>query len=555
MNTSTKTKNTKSTTVSPKIAVLGCGYWGKNLVRNFHELGHLYAVADLHHPAAEKMASQYHVQCLVWDEIIKNPEIDAVVIATPAISHAMYAKQALEAGKHVFVEKPLALKLNDAAMLCQLAKQHNLRLMVGHLLRYHPVFQKLQSIIKQGNLGRIQYVYSNRLNFGKIRREEDILWSFAPHDISMIISLIGSEPESVDAIGGYYLHKTIADVTTTHLVFPGGEQAHIFVSWLHPFKEQKLIVVGDRGMAVFDDGQSWKTKLTLYPHQVEWLEGMPLPAKADAVFVGVEEAEPLQEECKHFVRCIMNHESPITDGEEGLRVLKILDKATKSLTEKQKPSASMLHLHSKHEKAEHQLRFPGVEVHESAYVDEDVEIGEGTKIWHFSHILSKTTLGKQVSVGQNVMIGPEVVVGNHCKIQNNVSLYKGVTLEEGVFCGPSCVFTNVNNPRAEISRKNEFRPTYVERGVTIGANATIVCGHRLGAYSFIAAGAVVTNDVPPYALMAGVPARQIGWMSEAGERLGKDLVCPRTGTQYHLNHHNQLERMNIELDVSESVNQ
>ena len=172
-------------------------------------------------------------------------------------------------------------------------------------------------------------------------------------------------------------------------------------------------------------------------------------------------------------------------------------------------------------------------VHESAYVDEAVSIGEDTKIWHFSHILPQTKIGKGCVLGQNVVVGPEVVVGDNCKIQNNVSLYKGVTLEEGVFCGPSCVFTNVNNPRAEIEKKSEFKQTIVRKGATIGANATIVCGVTLGAYSFIAAGAVVTSDVPDFALMVGVPARQVGWVSRFGERLGGDMKCPVTGEMYH----------------------
>ena len=141
-------------------------------------------------------------------------------------------------------------------------------------------------------------------------------------------------------------------------------------------------------------------------------------------------------------------------------------------------------------------------------------------VWHFSHLLSGVRIGRDCAIGQNVMIGPEVTVGNHCKIQNNVSLYRGVTVEDGVFCGPSCVFTNVLNPRAEIERKDEFRATVVRRGATIGANATIVCGHELGEYCFVAAGAVVTRDVPPFALVAGNPARRIGWVSQSGERLG-----------------------------------
>jgi UDP-2-acetamido-3-amino-2,3-dideoxy-glucuronate N-acetyltransferase len=173
-------------------------------------------------------------------------------------------------------------------------------------------------------------------------------------------------------------------------------------------------------------------------------------------------------------------------------------------------------------------------VHESSYVDDGVEIGDGTKIWHFSHILTGSRIGRNCSVGQNVMIGPDVTVGDRCKIQNNVTLYKGVELEEGVFCGPSCVFTNVLNPRAEVERKDEFRATLVRRGATIGANATIVCGVELGAYCLIGAGAVVTRDVPPYSLMAGVPARRIGWVSRAGEILDETLACPRTGEKYRL---------------------
>jgi len=179
-----------------------------------------------------------------------------------------------------------------------------------------------------------------------------------------------------------------------------------------------------------------------------------------------------------------------------------------------------------------QTRFPGVIVHESAYVDEGVEIGEGTSIWHFAHILSGSVIGRNVVLGQNIMAGPNVRIGDGCKIQNSVAIYEGVELEADVFCGPSCVFTNVFNPRAAVSRKNEFRKTLVKRGATIGANATIVCGITIGEYAFVGAGAVVTRDVPAYALMIGSPARRTGWMSRAGEKLGSDLVCPRTSERY-----------------------
>jgi UDP-2-acetamido-3-amino-2,3-dideoxy-glucuronate N-acetyltransferase len=188
-------------------------------------------------------------------------------------------------------------------------------------------------------------------------------------------------------------------------------------------------------------------------------------------------------------------------------------------------------------------RFAGALIHISSYVDDGAVIGRGTKIWHFSHILPGTVIGENCSIGQNVMIGPDVTVGNGCKIQNNVSIYEGVELADDVFCGPSCVFTNVSNPRAHLSRKNEFRKTPVGRGASIGANATIICGHSLGEYCFIGAGAVVTGNVPSFALMVGVPARRIGWMSKAGERLADNFVCPRDGTRYREAHANQLEEI------------
>ncbi|MDJ1160257.1 Gfo/Idh/MocA family oxidoreductase [Chelatococcus sp. SYSU_G07232] len=510
-----------------RVAVVGCGYWGKNLVRNFAELGALEALVDAHAPTVEALLAKHGGRALTFEAALADPKIDAVAIAAPAALHYTLAKRALEAGKHVFVEKPLSLEVAEAKALCALAERLDRRLMVGHLLQYHPVFLELKKLVRDGRLGRLQYVYSNRLNLGKIRREEDILWSFAPHDLSMILSLVGSEPETVEAVGGYYLHQSIADVTTTHLAFPGGERAHVFVSWLHPFKEQKLVVVGSDAMAVFDDGEAWERKLLLYPHKVEWRDNMPVPSKADAVPVTVAQDEPLKQECLHFLDCVRTGATPRTDGREGLRVLSVLARASEALRKSANGAAAAVPATPRVARD-----YPGAIIHESAYVDAGVDIGEGSRIWHFSHILGDVRIGRKVNIGQNVVIGPKVVIGDNVKIQNNVSVYEGVTLEDGVFCGPSCVFTNVNNPRAEIVRKSEYRQTLVKRGATIGANATIVCGHTLGEYSFIAAGAVVTNDVPAFALMAGVPARRIGWMSRAGARLGPDLICPETGARY-----------------------
>ncbi|MFI5013599.1 MAG: Gfo/Idh/MocA family oxidoreductase [Hyphomicrobiales bacterium] len=515
---------------TPRVAVVGCGYWGKNLVRVFAELGALAALVDAHRPTVEALTAKHGGRAMPLEAALADRKIDAVAIAAPAALHYTLAKQALNAGKHVFVEKPLSLEVAQAQELCELAERLDRRLMVGHLLQYHPAFLKLKELVRDGRLGRLQYLYSNRLNLGKIRREEDILWSFAPHDLSMILSLVGSEPRDVAAVGGYYLHHAIADVTTTQLHFAGGERAHVFVSWLHPFKEQKLVVVGSDAMAVFDDGEPWERKLVIYPHKVAWKDNIPVAAKAEALPVEVAPDEPLKQECFHFLDCVRSGATPRTDGREGVRVLSVLQRASESLKaggQSAAPSPSPAPPAPRIAKD-----YPGVSIHESAYVDAGVEIKEGTKIWHFSHILGKVSIGRHVNIGQNVVIGPRVTVGDNVKIQNNVSVYEGVTLEEGVFCGPSCVFTNVNNPRAEIARKSEYRPTLVKRGASIGANATIVCGHTLGEYCFIAAGAVVAKDVPAYALMAGVPAKRIGWMSKTGARLGPELVCPETGTRY-----------------------
>ena len=505
-----------------RVAVAGCGPWGRNLVRTMDDLGALTAISDPNPDTAESISRAHGVPARTFAELLADPSLEGVVIAAPAAQHGRLARRVLEAGKHVFVEKPLSLRVDEAEEICDLAADRQRVLMVGHLLQYHPAFQTLEALVADGVLGRLQYLYSNRLNFGRIRREENILWSFAPHDISMMLRLARSEPDAVSAVGSTFLHREIVDVTTTHLSFANGIQGHVFVSWLHPFKEQKLVAIGDRGMAVFDDGEPWETKVRHYPHQVAWKDGIPEPAKASVVAIAVEPAEPLRLECEHFLSCIATGATPQTDGREAVRVLRVLDAAERSMRAAAGSATSP-------EPTAPDAPF----VHESAFVDQPSEIGAGTKIWHFSHVLAGSRLGRDCVVGQNVMIGPDVSVGDGCKIQNNVSIFKGVTLEDGVFCGPSAVFTNVLIPRAEVNRKDEFRPTVVQRGATIGANATVVCGHTIGAYSMVAAGAVVTRDVAPHSLMAGVPARRIGWVSHDGDRLGDDLTCPRSGRRYH----------------------
>jgi UDP-2-acetamido-3-amino-2,3-dideoxy-glucuronate N-acetyltransferase len=246
------------------------------------------------------------------------------------VSHYAHVRAALEAGKDVYVEKPLALSVEDGRSLVALAAKTNRILMVGHLLRYHPGILKLKTLVDGGELGKIQYVYSNRLNLGMFRTEENILWSFAPHDISVLLHLLGERPCEVEARGGSYLHPERADVTVTTLRFPSGVTGHIFVSWLHPYKEQKFIVVGDQGMAVFDDVAK-ENKLTIYRHAVEWKDRLPVARRENAEDVPFRPEEPLREECQHFLRCVATRERPWTDGEEGLAVLEVLAACQQSL--------------------------------------------------------------------------------------------------------------------------------------------------------------------------------------------------------------------------------
>lgn len=312
-----------------KLAVIGCGHWGKNLVRNFHELGVLSAICD------STEAGQATARTLVPNaaigssfENILDGEVDAVVIATPAETHYTLARRALEAGKDLFIEKPLALAYEEGRRLVRLAQAAGRILMVGHVLEYHPAIRQLLELVHSGALGKIQYIYSNRLSLGKIRREENILWSFAPHDIAILLRLVGEMPFQVIACGGSYLQPNIADVTFTHLLFDNGVRAAIHVSWLHPFKEQRLVIVGSQQMASFDDVNK---KLLLYAQRVEWKEGLPIPVKGDGQEVEFARAEPLRLECEAFLHAIQTRTSPLTDGESGLRVLKILQAAQRSL--------------------------------------------------------------------------------------------------------------------------------------------------------------------------------------------------------------------------------
>jgi UDP-2-acetamido-3-amino-2,3-dideoxy-glucuronate N-acetyltransferase len=315
-----------------RVCVAGCGYWGQNLLRNFNELGALSAVCEQdagrlkaageRYPAARPYSS--------FREALADAALDAMVIASPAEMHFDMAMAALDAGKDVFVEKPMALEPEQGLAMSESAERRGRILMVGHLLQYHPAILKIRELLADGVLGRIEYIYSNRLSNGKIRKEENALWSFAPHDISAILALTGALPVQVSCTGGAYLQPNIADVTVSHLLFDRGTRAHIFVSWLHPYKEQRLVVIGSKQMVVFEDSKK-EDKLVLFNKAIEFKNGMFESGKPSGTPVPLDAAEPLSLECQHFLHCVETRTHPRTDGAEGTRVLKVLQACQRSL--------------------------------------------------------------------------------------------------------------------------------------------------------------------------------------------------------------------------------
>lgn len=498
------------------IAVVGAGSWGKNHVRVWAQLGELGLVVDADESCRSTtkhwlLEHGFHDIPVVaeFSEALTRNDIAGVVIATPAAQHAAMAGYALRADKDVLVEKPMALDMNEARRLVDLAEGHSRILMVGHVLVYHQAIREIERLVSTGELGKLRYIYASRLNLGKIRTEENALWSFAPHDIAIALRILDALPDRVTCHGDAYLNRTVADQTMTCLEFPNHVEAYVFVSWLHPFKEHRLVIVGDRQTAVFDDTLAWGEKLSLYPHRLDWTHGrVPITERAERMPVDLgEPSEPLRSECQHFLDCMRSRTQPLTDGASGVAVLSVLSAAQDSLDQHRATSLDV------------QRSFYA---HPTAIIDAPFSIGDGTKIWHYAHVMAGAIIGRRCVLGQNTFVAAGAQIGTNVHIQNNVSIYDGVVLEDDVFCGPSAVFTNVINPRSAVDRKHEYRRTLVRQGATIGANATIVCGVTIGRYAFIAAGSVVTKDVPDHALVQGVPARQSGWRCKCG---GPVSIC------------------------------
>ena len=311
------------------IAVVGCGYWGKNLVRNFSELGALYSVSDAIIETAKNYADQYQVKYLTFDETINDANIKGVVLTVPAKLHASMAIEAMNKGKHVFVEKPLALNEIDAKLMIETANENKVKLMVGHLLHYHPIFKEIKKIVEKGEIGKLEYIQSSRLSFGRYRTEEDIIWSFAPHDISMILALTNEKPNIVKCDSKSIIKENHSDIANIFIEFPSGLKSNISVSWINANKEVKLTVTGSSAMLIFDDLKPWEEKLSLCSYDIKKTDNLININKSSLKFVEVLEEEPLKNECKHFIEVTKQNTQPLTDGNEGLEVVKVLSSASK----------------------------------------------------------------------------------------------------------------------------------------------------------------------------------------------------------------------------------
>ena len=546
--------------MNKKVCVVGAGRWGKNHIKTLHSLGCLAGIVEANVDVRAEFKEKYP-DVMIFANIREavREDFDGFTVATPAETHFEIAEFIINHKKHVLVEKPLTLKAKEARRLKEFAEENGVNLMVGHLLLFHPAIRKIKELIENGKIGKLQYIYSNRLNLGTVRIEENILWSFAPHDISIFQYFIGSLPLEVVSRGGAFLQPHIHDSSMTVLTYPDNIVGHIFVNWLHPFKEHRMVVVGSKGMLSYEDSSDDKNIL-FYEKGIDWIQGEPIKRDGPTEIIPYNKTMPLTEELRYFAEHLNSDPVEIANAQNGVEVLEILEKASESLLTGggrkseirgcEKPEVRDQRSEIGGQRSEDrgrerqmsdirrqmsEVRGQGFFVHHSSEIDEGCAIGDGTKIWHFSHILSGSKIGKNCNIGQNVAIGPDVTIGRSCKIQNNVSVYKGVTLEDGIFCGPSMVFTNIYNPRAEIRKMDQVRPTIVKKGATLGANCTIVCGVTIGRYAFIGAGAVVTRNVPDYALVVGNPGKQIGYMCECGEKLNDKLKCTVCGKAYQKN--------------------
>lgn len=505
-----------------RIAVVGCGPMSAKRAESFSRIGCLSALSDIEDTACKGLAKDLNIPFYPFPDLLKRDDIDAVVICTPEDTHAHFAQQSLYAGKHVFVERPLAEGPVEAEPLFLLASEYNCLLFISNFSCLEPAFIALKDSVTAPDFGDVRHVtyrhYLNKDDFANRRR----LWGYAQNAFSTLLGMIKDTPTGIRA---FFRHAPDGkDSFALHIVmeFSSGMQADIELSSLYQGNLVNMTVASEESAATVTTDSDYISHLSLCRGEGQAMKTTRFDNPQSDVF---------DEEGRTFLQHIDAKENNAREIDE-LKTLHLTHYMREAINSGKNVELPRLFSHA--------ASLPDTFIHETAQIDPLVKVGEGTKIWHFSHLLAGTTIGKNCVIAQNVMVGSDVTVGNQCKIQNNVSVYKGVTLEDGVFCGPSCVFTNDFNPRAEIDYREGYRETYVEKGSTIGANATIVCGVRLGHHCLIGAGAVITTDVKPFALMYGVPARQHGWVGHAGRKLDDNLYCTFSDRQYALDENENL---------------
>ena len=508
-----------------RIGLVGFGRWGRNHARVLCELGVLRMICDASPDSLAEAGRLYpDVRLCSSPEAIDPASLDGVVLASPASTHAELALLFISHKLHVMVEKPLALTLGEGRRVATAAQEAGVTLQVGHILEYHPVRDQIRGLLAEEKLGRLLSARLIRANLGTIRQVEDVLFSFAPHDIAFALELGGGLPRAVTATGLDLLARGIADTATMVLHFDAAQPFHVQIlsSWLEPRKEHRCLLVGEEGMLEWNDTAGERS---LTWHRTEIVGGDENSASVRRLSeesIPLGEGEPLRAELLDFLQAIGEGTTPVAGADSALGVLAVLEACR--ISDRQGRRVDLSELDRDY--------F----VHDTAEIHPDAVIGKGTSIWHHCHVMGSTVIGEGVTLGQNCFVAAQVEIGRGARIQNNVSVYEGVELGDEVFVGPSAVFTNVRYPRAFVSRKSEYEKTRVGRGATIGANATIVCGVTIGEYAFVAAGAVVTKDIPQHALVGGVPAVRSGYMCKCGERLefspALEATCHRCALRY-----------------------
>jgi UDP-2-acetamido-3-amino-2,3-dideoxy-glucuronate N-acetyltransferase len=503
------------------ITVVGCGYWGKQHVRVLHELGHLHSICDTDSLSISSMISKYNVPGFSWQAVLNNKEIDAIIIATPAPLHFNMAKEALKAGKHVLVEKPISFTKSDVLQLVKISTEKNCQLMAGHIILYHPAFIKMKSLINTGVIGELNYISSTRVNMANIRREDDVLWAFGPHDVALVLALAGNEVIDLKGHGGYNISTSHKNTSYIQMFFKKNIQADILLSWTYPYKKQELIAVGTEGAIVFNDIPSWEEKIKIYKDGSQWRRGLEWNYKQEEA-IKIDQSEPLSCELNYFIDSITNKKK---QKNEFIEVTEVLENAYLKRYQTLGKKVDM-HAQTNDLSVVNELCFS-----DTVRLGNELDIESGVNIGEYTAIGNEVNLKKNVSIGHHAILEDGVQVGDGTKISNYATICKNVVLQESVTIDSHVIFTESSTPICIRSKQI----TIVESGVKICAAAIIQSGIKIGKGAIIDIRAVVREDVKPFSFMRGNPAVIAGWVSKSGTIMDiENLFCPQERKRYKI---------------------